>query len=214
MSTKIYNAYLFNGGYDEILPLVKKLRNVSTEKLKNEVSKKIIMNSQILVKHFPWIGEDKKISSLEWLDVSRVLCDIFKSDSLIDFYDFNAPSCVIYLVDGKIAFQFFQLYKEVENLIQSDPRFTDYHYQNSTDQSNYNWRKEKWEEMSEDRKNELVRDWDDREIFWDKVFDSVSTPLDSGLTYNFYPWNFTEICMEVMRKDIIRDKKIDHINEN
>ena len=49
MSTKIYNAYLFNGGYDEILPLVKKLRNVSTEKLKNEVSKKIIMNSQILV---------------------------------------------------------------------------------------------------------------------------------------------------------------------
>lgn len=211
MSTKIYDAYIFNGKYDEVLPLMKELKRLTIDQLKSDISCKISMNEVVLSKHFSWMKEDKRMMDLEWLDLARVLSTIFKNDSLLDLYDFKSPSCVVYMVDDRIAFQFFQLHSKVKKLIDSDPRIIDYHYQNSTDQSNYDWRNEKWDDMSSDRKDELTKEWDSREMFWDRVFHGSDTPVDSGLSYSFVPWNFTEICMELKNKSSLRDIKINHI---
>ncbi len=213
MSTKIYDAYIFNGEYDDVLPLLKGLKKLTIDQLKYDISCKLIMDNLILSKHFPWISEDKKMSDLKWFDLSKILSDIFKNESLLDFYGFKSPSCIIYMIDGKIALQFFQIHSEIKKIIDSDDRIMDYHYQNSTDQSNYKW-DEKWNDMSKSRKSELTKDWNDRKLFWDKVFDDYGTPIESGLMYNFVPWNFANVCIELLNdKKALRDIKINYINQ-
>lgn len=113
MSTKIYDAYIFNGEHDDIVPIMKKLKEVSIGRLKYDISKKFIMKEKVLSKYFHWMKEDKIISDLEWSDLSRFLTDVFGNRILLDIYNFKSPSCVVYMVNGRIAFQFFQMYDEV-----------------------------------------------------------------------------------------------------
>lgn len=66
--------------------------------------------------------------------------------------------------------------------------------------------------MTDERKAELEKDWEEREKFWDEVFGASDAPVDSGLVYEFIPFNFTMLCFELKNnKEIQREVKIDHI---
>jgi hypothetical protein len=67
--------------------------------------------------------------------------------------------------------------------------------------SNYDWEKEKWEDMSEERKKELEKDWDERRDIWDEIL-GYDIPSESGFTFDFHPvgYSMTQFCNEITKK--------------
>lgn len=96
---------------------------------------------------------------------------------------YHDTSAISYFYKDNIYVQFFGMYKSLDQFIQKNKSFIDYHYQDSTDMSNHN---EVWNEMTDQRKMELESDWLDRKNVWDKILGS-HTPEFSGLLYSLEP---------------------------
>lgn len=182
MSTKVYDAYLFNGKTTDLMPFLKKVTKdykefcLNTLKYYGEIE-------HITVKRRK-IGIDKRIylKDAKTFDILKFIEERVKEgyrDAL------NLDSCaMVYFHKDKIYIQFFGNHKFMEEIRKYD-LLQDYHYQNSTDKSNYDSNVETWEEMSKERKAQLTRDWNKRKTVWNEIFDTSYPALD-GLTYNFY----------------------------
>ena len=194
MSTKIYNVYKFDGKHRDIVPFLDSLREKTKEELTNRIDKWIYRDYPIQIQ-FPTGELSKKPSEIEYASEIRWLLEYkrqnlgVRTDQL--HYD---PTAVVYFYNNDIFIQFFDFKFELTDY----PQLSDYHYQNSTDMSNYDWRNENWNDMSDVRKEELTIDWTTRQYIWDQIFTSDrGNPKTAGLSYSLLPsnWEIDEIII-------------------
>jgi len=194
MSTKIYNAYKFLGKTSDIIPMLKDIKKVYIDDVKEILIK--YANISFSKKEYDFLDNDYLLKDLPSYYLSDILESIMKKG-------YNIPlniqsSAMIYFHKDDIYIQFFGLktkyfekYKDV---------LIDFHYQNQVDQSNYDWDKEKWNEMTTERQKELEDDWDHRKEVWDEII-TDTTFSENGLSFNFNPTNYmlTYFCGEILQ---------------
>lgn len=199
MSTKIYNAFIFNGNTEELMSILKDIKSEYYEFIKNKLTK---------LNYSKWILEKKRYKFLEqdytWQEFKNtdfpeyVLEDIISVENKRgEWHPFNIEaSAVVYHCENKVYVQFFGFDRDFQK-IQLDKynQFQDYHYQNSTDMSNYDWDNEPWDTMSDQRKAELEAEWEERCRIWEKIMPDWSIPSECGLVYNFEPIGYKLNCL-------------------
>jgi len=174
MSTKIYNGIKFKSkDYNVVLKQLKSLK---------ESAKEIALNRLKDYSMKIFIG----INDLEDSDPYEVLKKMEQSsnknmrdheDILINFHVIIYPH-----KNGNIYGYFFDDVQEYSKLLLTDEICEEYHYQNQTDMSNYDWDKEKWNDMTKERQDELEKDWEERYQIWEDVL-GYGTFSENGLTY-------------------------------
>lgn len=205
MSTKIYNAFKFNGEIEELMKIFSDIKSEYSELTKNKLKK---LNPDLVFekKKYPFLEKDIKLKDLKNDTFGEfILSDIIEKEKIISgHHPFNIDaSAVVYFFENNIYVQFFGLPRNYEKtLLNKLKQFTDYHYQNSTDQSNYNWEEEKWDEMSDERQKELEQEWKERLRVWEGIYrnDLWRAPSECGLVYEFAPNHYD---MGIFCKDII-----------
>lgn len=208
MSTKIYDAYKYNGSLSSLISFLKDIREKYIEEKIDVFSK--LGHIKITKKYVPELNE--MIPDLENGEITlNELSENPMGDMIFSSFlekmmklGYNMPiniqaSAVIYGHNNDIYVQFFgvdrKYYKDNDKLI-------DFHYQNSTDMSNYDWDEEKWEDMTEERKMELENDWNNRRKIWSEIITDYDTFGESGLIFNFNPddYKILRFCQKVFKK--------------
>jgi hypothetical protein len=204
MSTKIYNAYKYNDTLCSLINNLKKIRILYQNDKIDYISKledlEVVTENdeKVLLKDLPdnILGE---------MHLKNFLENIIKRG-------YNEPlniqaSAVVYALKSDLYVQFFGIksdyIKHISNL-------EDFHYQNNTDMSNYDWDTEKWEDMSEERQQELENDWTNRKNIWDEIFNNNNdTPGESGLCFDFHPsdYNMILFCNRILEKIKLKNDK-------
>lgn len=188
MSTKIYNAYKFKGKHRDIIPFLNKFKPQVEKKVQSIFDTWIQRDIEIKI---PKLHEDGLAKfkpsevgydSLRLISLWEHLCnqDFVPRGNVLHYN----PTVCVYFFNDDIFMQFFDL--DVDGVDELE----DYHYQNSTDLSNYDWRNEKWNMMTDERKEELEVDWSTRRTIWDTIFSDklgLSTPREAGLSYKLTP---------------------------
>jgi len=210
MSTKIYNAFKFNGNGEELIVILKEIKKEYIELTKNKLMKLNYSPNWILKKdRYPSL-----LSDLTWIELKEISCSEFilediirKEEKIGEYHPFNiSASAIIYFCENNIYIQLFGLPRDYQKqILNKYNQFTDYHYQNQSDQSNYDWDKEDWNTMTEERQEELEKEWEERERIWDKIMPDYSSPSELGLSFDFVPINYE---MSVFCRDIIKSIKI------
>lgn len=205
MSTKIYNAFKFEGSGEELIAILKDIKKEYVELTKNKLMRLNYSSEWILKKsRYPSLPSD-----LTWKELKETICSeyllediIRKEEKIGEHHPFNiSASAVVYFCENNIYIQLFGLPSDYQaHFLTKYTQFKDYHYQNSTDQSNYDWDKEDWESMVEDRQKELETEWDERCRIWDIIMPGYSSPYELGLTFDFVPINYE---MNVFCRDIL-----------
>ena len=206
MSTKIYNAYRFDGNIEELMSILKEIKKEYIELTKNILIGLNYNAIKFTKKRYPFLESDITIKELKDSSFGEfILQDIIEKEKQRGEYNpFNIDaSVVVYFCESKIYFQFFGLPRDYQSLIvkKYKTKFKDYHYQNSTDQSNYNWKKEDWNKMSKERQKELEDEWEERYRIWEKILPDWSSPIDHGLLFDFMPsgYKFSEFCKTILK---------------
>jgi len=195
MSTKIYDAYKYEGNLHSLLNQLKEIRKDYQEEMINQLS--IFDKLEIEVEN----GKKVMLKDLH----EETLGELFFGDYLEKRMKigYNEPmnisaSVVLYPYKDDIYLHFFGLKRKYVDKIDG---LKDFHYQNQSDQSNYDWDKEKWEDMSEERQKELEEDWDNRSDIWDEIL-GYNTPSESGFSFEFHPhgYQLSEFCRKITKK--------------
>ena len=209
MSTKIYNAFIFNGSAEELITILKEIKSEYYELLKNKLSNlNFAWKGWILTKkRYPFLPSDVNWKEFKALDY--LLENIIEKEKKIgEHHPFNIDaSLVTYFCEDKIYVQFFGLPNDFQKLVLAKyTQFQDYHYQNNTDQSNYDWDEESWETMSEERQLELENEWGERYRIWNKIMPDYSAPSQNGLCFDFAPINYQ---LNLLCNDILKSISLD-----
>lgn len=161
MSTKIYNAYIWDGTVEELVLFLKDLRQHYIE----EGSLHMIQFSDFFKNLEEEYKKEGKYFHLSSYLRERISVGLNDPDNL-------DASAVVYFQDGKIAVQFFGLelfYRDgkrpLADLIKNNSKLQEYEYWDNVDQP---------EELSEDQ-------WEERKAFWD----FINVPVEDGLSYEF-----------------------------
>jgi hypothetical protein len=167
LSTKIYNAYRFDGSLDDLMKHLQEFREKWLKMWEDALFEKM--------KELP--SPDQRMEF--W---SKVEKDTRKEFNRWGDLDIKA-NCVIYPHKGNLYVQFFvdlEPFRISKPLfVDEDVRFVDYHYQDQTDP----WYDNEGLEGEELEKAE--RDWEERKIVWNQIFDENWTPSSTGLSYAF-----------------------------
>ena len=169
MSTKIYYAWEWKSDVDSLIKFFQKFKKAyivevtrSCITFKNWIFKKLREDREpIFVEAY---GE--KIDDLELARFFRKQIQIgFNSPENISF------SAVVYFQDNKIIVNFFGIesFKKLYKLVDNYPQFKYYGYWNNVDQD----------------ENATEEEWEEREVFYDKLFNKYWKPIDVGLVYEF-----------------------------
>jgi hypothetical protein len=185
MSTKIYNAFKFNG---KAFDLMKHIRSYRIKWQSFQINR---------------ICEGDTDNNIgDYFDNYKLLYEKIESQSLKkypsweDFYDVRG-SVVVYFHKRKIYVQTF-----LQSLSKSQPpsflddRFSDFHYQNQGDP----WYEDL--DLKPDEKKIAARNWRMREKVWNEIFlNTFDSPNKAGLVYNFCEsYDFHLIAGEVLKK--------------
>lgn len=183
MSTKIYDAYKYHGNIEN---LPKIFSDIVKEFINGGEFKKNILRlyhpyDVINFKHM-----NRTIKFIKDIDDMWAFGDYINNKDFNPFIDEFNMSATVHFDRGEIYCMFFNVpYKLVKN----SNLFTDFHYQDSTDMSNFDESKEPWSEMSYERKTELENDWDNRRNTWDRIFKHTRSPKLAGLSYDMSPFD-------------------------
>lgn len=181
MSTKIYNAYkVKNMNLFELLKYFQEMRKEILQKYTNEH----LIN-------FDRVQMDKESEELDFVD--DVLSRLKKLDdtNTDDPYDpkkfYVVSSVVVYPHKNENLYvHFFNVRQDIlKEYIEDNSHFEDFHYQNSTDMSNFDMKKENINTMSTERKKELEDEWEHREEIWDDLLPYMAIPVENGFTFIF-----------------------------
>ena len=179
MSTKIYDAFKFEGTIQELMQELFLIRDKYWEQRRNDLKEWGCMSLNAILdydhvtkniepyylKNFRDAKEDvrnKPLYAQNFDTLNKILQAQIQS-RLNDPLNFQA-SVIIYPNEDGIYLQFFGLRDNSEYI---NDRFTDIHYQNQTD-------------MPEDISEE---EWDKRRETWDKIFERNSIPSNTGLSF-------------------------------
>lgn len=175
MSTKIYNGIKFNStNLLEIISELKKLVPGAQEIARQEITSRLL---QFVIR------KGNMLESKSY-DIEQEL----KRELMEAKYQGNGPFKLQFSLflyphsNGKFYGAHFASNKEFKKLLFDSNICVDYHYQNQTDMSNYDWDKENWGTMSEERKAELEKDWYERDKIWEDLLGNDTFRM-AGLEY-------------------------------
>lgn len=182
MSTKIYDAYKYHGKIEE-LPEV--LHKIMIEFANGGEFKRILMGYNNPYEIINLKRGEKETKYLK--DISNIwdFQDFLETKEGKAFKEDFDLVATVHFDKGNIYCMFFNV---PYRLIESNELFTDYHYQDSSDMSNYDEREEPWRLMTEERIIELEKEWDNRRDTWDRIFDYSWSPKTAGFTYGMSPF--------------------------
>lgn len=186
MSTKVYNGIKFKSkDFNVVLQQLKNLREPA-----QKIAIKKLKERQIRV----FIGMNDLVDVDPYEVIKKMEYSAGKTMRTHDDIDVNFHVSVFPHPNGNIYGYHFCDYKEYKQLLMVDEICEDYHYQNQTDMSNYNWDEEKWEDMTEERQNELDKDWEERYQIWEDLMGD-GTFRENGFMYSVVDgmsdiWNF------------------------
>jgi len=204
MSTKIYNAYIFDGTINELINILKNIREEYEEHAKKTLLGLSYFHVNFTKKRYPFLESDMTMKELKESSFGEFTLEdiIIKEKSRNEHHPFNIDaSSVVYFFEDKLYVQLFGLPRDFQkDIINKYTQFRDYHFQNSTDQSNYDWEKESWSKMSDERQKELEDEWDERDRVWENILPGWSAPSDHGLIFEFTPTRLSMFCSDVLRE--------------
>lgn len=151
MSTKIYNAYRYYGDAGSLFNWLVRFRKRYWKMCAEHV--------------FSILGSDQGYQHR----VYSILRDVFK-EGVRDVLNVSADA-VVYLYDGRVFVQFFGVhdaYQMFGKRFRLSYDFSDYHYQNQTDEPSH---------LSE-------QEWDERRKTWDAIMRHSDVPANAGLTFH------------------------------
>jgi hypothetical protein len=204
MSTKIYDAFKFEGTIQELMQELFLIRDKYWEQRRNDLKEWGCMSLAAILdydhvtkniepyylKNFRDAKEDirnKPLYAQDFDTLNKILQAQIQS-RLNDPLNFQA-SVIIYPNEDGIYLQFFGLRDNSEYI---NDRFTDIHYQNQTD-------------MPEDISEE---EWDKRRETWDKIFERNSIPSNTGLSFPLIELeNCWEFCYWYWDKENSQNEK-------
>jgi len=202
MSTKIYNAFKFNGTPEQLMVIFKDIKKEYTEQCKKDLSGYKLDKIEFSKKRYPFLEKNMYLKDMDFPDFT--LSDIIERETVIgERNPLNIDaSAVVYFYDGKIFVQFFSL---PDSIINKHSLFEDYHYQNQTDMSNYDEDKEPMNLMTEERIQELNMDWTKRRDTWEVILPwGDPVPSNNGLIFSFIP-NHYELSMFCRDLECVND---------
>lgn len=154
MSTKIYNAYRFAGNIEDAQEWLFTFRKLHAAYLVDKLKMFINPKAPFTV-------------------IANIIREISQKN-LNNELNVQA-SVMVYVRKKQIYIQFFAVDREVlEMVVDTDPRFQDFHYQNQTDRP---------DKVS-------AREWNHRKKVWDALTDEHSTFKVAGFTFELTPANF------------------------
>ena len=180
MSTKIYNAYKYNGTIQELwddLQIIREEVRDAINKLCLEVARESYIDNK---------GELNKDTLYD--DIRRQMNIQYPSYN--DIFAFGQASIVIYPYNNALYFQLFGLdvsrglelsIPHMKKLMESG-KIQDYHYQNQTDPY-YEYDGTTYTDIEFDA---LEEDWERRRIVWDEIFEKSDVPKFAGLTFHIH----------------------------
>lgn len=178
MSTKIYDAYKYHGSLHDIVNVFSGMveRYISDGYLKTKILRNYSPFTEINYKY----GE----LTIKYLkDIDSIWCLSEFTENSREGKEFRDDITMFVNVFHHKSGTYVIFYNTPEELI-DDKLFTDFHYQDQCDMSNYNEDVEKWESMSPERQKELDDDWDNRRVIWDEVFGTFWSSNKAGLSYD------------------------------
>lgn len=187
MSTKIYDAYKFNGDISNLMDILYKIRE----------DHKITIGNKF---------RDNYEGELEYVEIEKFLDKYYEgrsSEEMQRMHKLNSKIYVYFDEGGKSKVRENKINEIVGSQKTSDiyvqfigcgpllkewcekewsKFFIDYHYQNQTDP--YYIYEEEYESMSDDKLKELEEEYEERSETWDRIFDKYWTPREAGLCYD------------------------------
>lgn len=180
MSTKIYDAYKVKDM--TLFDLLKYF-----QKMKNEILQYYANN---MIVDFDKLQLDKGSETIDFVDVSKILeiSDNMNTDNPYDTRKIYVVSSVVIYPhrNGDLYVHFFNVKNNImKKYIINNQHFEDFHYQNSSDMSNFNMKKENINTMTSERREELERDWNYRREVWDELLSGLAIPSENGFIFEF-----------------------------
>lgn len=172
MSTKIFNAYKFDGSVTDLISMFQDFR-------KKWISYQVDKIVYLLENQETQESKNEKLHRL-FVDMDEQSSKQINSYS--DVLDIKG-SATVYFVEDVILVQFFidtERFKTNRPVFTNDPRFSDFHYQNQTDPY-FAFQ----EDLTDEEKQKAEKDWSERKRLWDLVFETVWSPREVGLTFDF-----------------------------
>jgi hypothetical protein len=161
MSTKIYNAYIWDGSIIDLMDFLKTFRQEYI---------RVASDHLVLFREYLEGMKEEYKEEGKYFHLPKYLQE--KSITTLNDPDNIAASAVVYFVGDAIAVQFFGLDlfyinddRPLRTLVQSHPKLKSYEYWDNVDAP---------EDLSEN-------EWDERERFWD----FLNVPSEDGLVYEW-----------------------------
>jgi len=202
MSTKIYDAYIFNGTSEKLMVQLKKIKQQYASYVENELKyscklsllslcdyDETLFNKFLVKTHSSELTKDTLLGSLPPFYVTYLL-EILKESRRNTAINFECTAAVFYY-KKLIIVQFFGLPSKILNSIDSMKEkdvnlFSDFHYQNQVDayfdDADYRVK----HNITAIKLKELRKNWTFRKNVWNKIYDTTWTPIDAGLTFEFF----------------------------
>ena len=202
MSTKIYDAYEYNGKLSNLIRDIQLVRKEYEGNI-HTIIKDFVLREKTNgdVNNF-WNNSELDGEALEKFIIKE---NQKKFPTIMDELTFNG-SFVVYAPIGKNRI-FFQSFG-VDNYEMSNKnvfykkwikskRVKDFHYQDQSDP----WFA--FEKLNKHQLKEAKKDWKDRERIWDKIFKDHSSPISAGLTYELTSIQSLRLIVWAIYREII-----------
>jgi len=179
MSTKIYNAYKFNGSIEDLMVFLWDLKKKYWENVEY-----VFKGSMVWDYYFVNMDRLKAIDEFE---------KGMRKGTRFNYYDPSA-SVVVYFYKKHIYVQFFGVFEDLYKLDESkilDHRFKDYHYQNSTEGP---------DDVSQ-------RSWNTRKRTWDEIMSHGGSFRENGLTFDVFCENDAFSFVWKLKEELLKKRK-------
>lgn len=168
VSTKIYNAYKFNGSMTNLLDHCKKFRKTWRE---FQVSRIVELKPSYKSVHdlYDQIRHQTTKFHPNWFDELDV-----------------RGSVVAYPAGDLILVQVFLDCEGAPDFAEDKQLFEDFHYQDQCDPPYA--LEDEYEDLPESEKKLLDLNWDIRKSIWGRIFSEHSSPSEAGFVYEMISW--------------------------
>jgi len=196
MSMKNYDAYIFNNDINNLMPFLINIRKYHLKKF--SLILKQFKNFTFFTKDYNFLDDDTQLKNLKPHQLALILTHIMNQQ-------YNTPlnmqaHAVVFFHNKRIIIKFFGISNDY--LSNYSDFLIDYHYQNQSDLSNYDFKYENWNDMSDKRKSQLLSDWNERKNTRNDLIPNYSTFSENGLSYDFYP---SDYLLDIFCDDVLSD---------
>lgn len=167
MSTKIYNAYKYEGSINDLLKIFLEQKI----KVKKKIIKQVTESHMLTLWNRKAFIEENRNKLVDYVALKN-LADYIKTVVLDYDHTFSEELSIVVYFPTKDLFEketyLFQIFGNVRDLnFKKYPEIQDFHFQNQSDEP---------DDVTEE-------EWDFREVVWETIFPGFERPSEIGLTY-------------------------------